>query len=338
MNAKKPFCLDKGEIRFDERTIIEVLKYHSGDKMSARDIVEFLYKIDPEYFKKNESRRKKTYASMSKFLSQLAAELHSKVKVKEDSDVYDFNEGSSRYYMHYDFGDRLLENKSEDNLMPKKRLYNQKEHLLYPKFCEYLRETQEVFPMRINEKRSSGKRYKGKNSRRFPDIVGIEKDTLFKNEWNDDIKAILNMECGKKIGIWSVEVKVEVTPSTVRDDLMQTVINSSWASSAYLAAASFSKSQDGMPDNKVNSELTELANEHGIGVIKICENKPLESKVIIKAVKKDINWRLANTLANENDDFMRFIKIYRRYIESNTGDDEWDNMIKFLSGEGPDRC
>ena len=304
---------------FDSKAIIEVLEHHSGDRMSARDIVEFLYDQNPEHFNKQKEKREKNYIHINDLIMQLSAEVHS--RIKGNNKVIRYKDGSRVYY------------KIRDDYNPKekkKRQYNNREKHLYPIVREYLRKSHRVFSMRIDERRSSGVNGGVRDSKRFPDIVGMEEDSSLVKTWSDDIMAISNMTSGKKIGIWSVEVKVEVTHRSVREDLSQTLSNSSWANRAYLAASKFPTSEDDELEEHIKNELDEYADEHGIGVIEIDKNNPKKSKIIIEAREREVNWSSVNSLAKRNKDFMRFIKIYRRYYECNTGDKDWKNMIGFL--------
>ena len=304
---------------FDKEAIVEVLERHSEHMMSARDIVEFLYSQNPEAYNKLREERTKKYLHINDFIMQLAAELHS--RIAEDNRVSRYEDGSRVYY-------RFRED--YDPKKKKRRQYNDKEKHLYPVVREYLRESHKVFSMRIDERRLLKVNGGVRDSKRFPDIVGMEEDSSFEKKWNDDVMAISNMTSGKKIGIWSVEVKVEVTRKSVREDLSQTLSNSSWANRAYLAAAKFETDNDDRIDDHVKSELDEYADEHGIGIIEIDKDDPRKSKIIIEARERKINWNSVNKLAKRSSDFMRFIKIYRRYYECNTGDEEWKNMIRFL--------
>lgn len=315
MDDQKFSGLDK----FNKDVITEVLAHHSGDMMSARDIVEFLYSQDPEYFITLMEERKKKHVHINDFIMQLTAEVHS--KMAKNNKAIKYKDGSRVYYRIRD--DYNLKER-------KKRPYNHKERHLYPIIREYLRESHRVFSMRIDERRLSKVNGGVRDSKRFPDIVGMEENSSLIKKWNDDIIAISSMTSGKKIGIWSVEVKVEVSRNSVREDLSQTLSNSSWANRAYLAAAKFQTAENGTLDDQVKSELYEYADEHGIGIIKIDEDDPHKSKIIIEAREREVNWNSVNILAEKNEDFMRFIKIYRRYYECNTGDEEWKNMIRFL--------
>lgn len=296
---------------FDEKTIVEVLKVHSGSMMSARDIVEFLYEKDPEFFNKIWEERTKNYVHIGDFIMQLSAEVHR--KVANSSKVSRHENGNRVYY-------KIRENR--------------KESPLYPAVIRYLRESHRVFAMRIDEKKLLKGNGGVRDSKRFPDIVGMEEDSSFGKKWDNDIMAMSNMTSGKKIGIWSVEVKYEVSRRTVRENLSQTLGNSSWANRAYLAAAKFSTASDGMPDEHTARELHACADEHGIGAIKIDQDDFRNSKIIIEAKEREVNWNTANRLMERSKDFIRFIRIYRRYYESNTGDEEWNSMIKLLSDSG----
>lgn len=315
---------------FSMKAIVEVLKYHSGEEMSARDIVEFLYRKNPKHFDKLREGRKKKYVHINDFVMQLAAELHGKIRSSNMVSTYKY--GSRRYYkiIEEDFNPLQVDSKYSST-KKKERLYEDKEEYLYPIICKYLRESHKVFSMRIDEKKSSRRNTVIRNSNLFPDIVGMEENSPLENDLDNIIMAISRMASGKKIGIWSVEVKVEVNRKSVRRNLSQTLSNSSWANRAYLAAARFSKEQDGMPDEHIYRELSEYADEHGIGIIKINKDDHLKSEILIEAKERKINWNGVRKLAGSSRDFMRFIRIYRRYYESNTGDKDWKDMIRFLS-------
>ena len=290
--------------------------------MSARDIVEFLYDRNQEHFNRQKGKREKNYIHINDFIMQLSAEVHS--KIKGNNKVIRYKDGSRVYYKIRD----------DYNPKEKKRQYNNREKHLYPIVCEYLRESHRVFSMRIDERRLSKVNGGVRDSKRFPDIVGMEEGSSLTKKWKNNIMAISNMTSGKKIGIWSVEVKVEVTHRSVREDLSQTLSNSSWANRAYLAASKFPKSEDGELDKHIKSELDEYADEHGIGIIEIDKDHPKMSRIVIEAREREVNWNSVNSLATKNKDFMRFIKIYRRYYECNTGDKDWKNMIRFLLDSG----
>lgn len=312
---------------FNKTTIVEVLKHHSGYMMSARDIVEFLYKENPNFFENKRKSSAKEFAHTNDFLMQLTAEVHSKM-----GNNYAYKVGSRKYFNFIEGRSASSLNRSKSmQTSKKKRAYNQREHKLYPMVCEYLWKSHRVFSMRVDEKRTFPGKSSVQNSKLFPDIVGMEQDPSLTRNWSDDVIAMSNRTVGKNVAIWSVEVKYEVDRKSVRECLNQTVSNSIWANRAYLAAAKFSDRRDGMPDDDVAAELNEYAKEHGIGAIRIDKNDYRNSKVIIEAKELDINWNGVNKLAENSKDFMKFLKICRRYQESNTGDMEWQDMIIFLS-------
>ena len=312
---------------FNKKTIIELLKQHPGSMMSARDIVEFLYKENPDYFDNMKKGRHKKFIHINDFLLQLTAELHSKM-----GDTYAYKVGYRKYYSYVDGRSISPLGQSKSNKTSKeKRKYSQDENALYPIVCKYLWGSHRVFSMRIDERKSPRTKNGVKDSNLYPDIVGMEEDLSISKKWNDDVVAMSNMTLGKSIGIWSVEVKNKVDRKSVRECLSQTHSNSSWANRAYLAAAKFSNTTDGMPDEHVDTELHEYAELHGIGVIKIDKDDYRMSEVLIEARESDINWKGANKLAKKSEDFAKFLKNCRRYHELSKEDMEWQDLIIFLS-------
>jgi hypothetical protein len=189
------------------------------------------------------------------------------------------------------------------------------EHELYPVVRDWLR-SEGVLSMRIDEKRSRNDRGPKGNMWLHPDIVGMEP---LAGDWSDDIRS-----CAQGLGqniadIRSIEVKVAVTMSSLREDFFQTVSNSAWANLAYLAALDFSTAS-------VLQELEMLCGLHGIGLVRLSRENPSESQVVIPAVRKPtVDWQTANRIAAQNADFMEFVKRVLVYLRNgNVGERLWD--------------
>ena len=73
-------------------------------------------------------------------------------------------------------------------------------------------------------------------------------------------------------------------------------------------------------------ELRILASLHGIGFIRLDADNPSESEIVIPAKEKeDIDWQIANRLAQENKDFRQYVKLVRQFYQ--TGEaraSDWD--------------
>ena len=75
--------------------------------------------------------------------------------------------------------------------------------------------------------------------------------------------------------LWSFEVKRQITRATVRHDYFQAVSNSSWANFGYLVAAEI-EGQDTLKEQRM------LFAAHGIGLIKLDTENPVDSQVLIR--------------------------------------------------------
>ena len=120
------------------------------------------------------------------------------------------------------------------------------------------------------------------------------------------------MSTDRKVKLWSVEVKVLLNRSNVREAYYQAVSNSSWANLGYLAAVQI----EGVG---TLDELRILYGMHGIGLIKLDRDNPAESEILIPARERlEIEWAMCSRLANENPDFRNYIKKVRHFFQ--TGD------------------
>ncbi|QQV75025.1 hypothetical protein H6P87_00570 [Rickettsia tillamookensis] len=64
-------------------------------------------------------------------------------------------------------------------------------------------------------------------------------------------------------------------------------------------------------------ELNILCNLHGIGVIELNIDKPLESYIRIPAKERpEVDWNTANRLAEENKDFRNYIEKIRHFYKT----------------------
>lgn len=56
---------------------------------------------------------------------------------------------------------------------------------------------------------------------------------------------------------------------------------------------------------------------HGIGLIKLDTENPVDSQVLIPARERDeIDWDMANRLATENKDFLGFVKLVKQFYQT----------------------
>jgi hypothetical protein len=98
-----------------------------------------------------------------------------------------------------------------------------------------------------------------------------------------------------------------INRSNVRECFFQTVSNSSWANFGYLVAAEI-EGQDTL------KELRMLFAAHGIGLIKLDAENPSESQILIPAKERgEVAWDTVNRLANENKDFLEYVKLIKQF-------------------------
>lgn len=173
-----------------------------------------------------------------------------------------------------------------------------------------------IYSKRIDEKRSKNLNGAGGNKWLYPDVVGMED---LSSDWHEEIKNCVKQYADKKTRLWSFEVKILINRSNVREVFFQAVSNSSWANFSYLVASEIIGADS-------LKELRMLASLHGVGLIQLDVNNPAESQIIIPAKERlEIDWDNANRLANENRDFIDYIKLVRQFYQ--TGDikgTEWD--------------
>ncbi len=183
------------------------------------------------------------------------------------------------------------------------------EHSLYPAAIEFLSSEYGVQAFRIDERKSSNTGSSGSNRWLYPDIVGIQS---LATGFNAEVAEAIRASSDRKVKLWSVEVKVLLNRSNVRESYYQSVSNSSWANVGYLAATEI----EGVG---TLDELRILFGMHGIGLIKLNPENPSESEILIPARERsEIEWAMCSRLANENSDFRAFIKKIRHFFQ--TGD------------------
>lgn len=183
-----------------------------------------------------------------------------------------------------------------------------REHALYPLLAEYLlTEYQQVYTMRINEKRSSNRAGSGGNEWLHCDLVGLENLT---SDWTLDLRDCVRVLGERRARLWSFEVKLLLNRSNARKSYFQAVSNSSWAHFGYLVAGT-------VEGDGTLKELRMLTAAHGIGVIQLDIENPSESQILIPARERsEIDWDMCNRLTEENTDFAEFIGRIRRFHQT----------------------
>jgi hypothetical protein len=296
--------------------VVEFLQQNPEQKFTARQIAEWILK---KYPKECDEKKKRSNVINSKtaLIQQLVAEIsthrpiiqkkNNKIKTTESRPKkYYFTEASDSSEIEYS---EQIEGVSttQDKLT---------EHDLYPLLTKYLKSELSVLSKRIDESRSSNNKGKNGNKWLYPDIVGMEN---LSQDWNREIIDCVKQYADKKTKLYSFEVKILINRSNIREAFFQAVSNSSWANLGYLVANELS-------GDETIKELRILSSLHGIGFILLDNENVSESQILIPAKEKlEIDWNTANRLAEENKDFLKYIKLVRKFYQTgNVHDKEWD--------------
>ncbi len=284
------------------KKVIDFLKKKPEQKFTAREIAKWIVEIYPEEFREKMERSEKIN-NKDKLVSQITSEIGARCpKLRNHVNVTE--ERPRKFYFtkstdSTETDSIEIDSTEADNVESSSTSANLKEQDLYPKLSDFLRE-HNVYSRRINEGRSSNRGGTGANEWLHPDLVGMED---LSKDWEDEIKKCVETH-DKKTKLWSFEVKLEITIRNVRKVFFQAVSNSSWANFGYLVTGAIKRGGKESP----MKELGMLANRHGIGLIRLDVNDPEQSEIVIPAQERsEIDWDMANRLAKENSDFLKYI-------------------------------
>lgn len=294
-----------------ENKVLACLKNNSENKMTAREIANWILKNYPDdcNHKKNQSTAIVTPLNTeSEFLNQIVAEIGARrPMIQRNNPQIKITEGRPRKYYFTEKSDNVEIEVAEAQNNNTKEKIGLSENDLYPLLAEYLfSDNQNIYSKRIDEKKSSNSKGVNGNKWLYPDMVALE-DLSF--DWADEIKGCVQQSGGIKASLWSFEVKLLVNRSNVREVFFQTVSNSAWANYGYLVAESI----EGTDTIK---ELRMLSALHGVGVIHLNSENPAESQIIIPAEENEIDWNTANRLALENRDFRDCLQLVMEFYQT----------------------
>lgn len=288
------------------QTVVEILKHNPDQYFTARKLAEHIWSN-----KKNEclikmERSKATIAPINNkdaLLRQLVAEIGSQKKrlLALSSNIKITAERPRKYY--YSEKTDAQEIKDAETISSTNRYL---EHDSYPILCKYLYNELNIYPKRIDERKSINSKGNNGNKWLHPDIVGLQN---LSDGWNTDVISCASNHAFNKTALWSFEVKIKINLSNVREYFFQTVSNSSWANYAYLVAQSV--------EEKAMDELRILCSGHNIGLMQLnCEN-PSESQILIPAIeKKGLDWNMIDRITKENPDFKEFINLITEFYQT----------------------
>ncbi len=303
------------------KVVLECLKARPEEKLTARQIAEWIFDAYPSECQEKKSNSRGDYIKTDgDLVQQLVAEISSqRPRLQKRNPELKTTEGRPRKYYYSEKSDVAEVSAAESAATaPTADTYDAKlgEHALYPLLSLYLWEEFGVYSKRVDEKRSSNKRGPNGNRWLYPDMVGMED---LGAEWHQEVRDCVNQYSDKRTKLWSFEAKLLINRSNVRECFFQAVSNSSWANFGYLVAAEI-EGQDTL------KELRMLFAAHGIGLIKFDADNPAESQVLIPAREKDeIDWDMANRLATENRDFLEYVKLVKQFYQTGEARSvDWD--------------
>jgi hypothetical protein len=181
-------------------------------------------------------------------------------------------------------------------ILPKKPIKTKtyEERDLHKLLSSYLKNT-DTYSKTIFHEQSNGK--DNNQIWTHPDMVGIKFLNLQTKASQNFLKSINRVDTFK---ISSYELKKEInSDSELKKAFFQAVSNSSWANYGYLVAFEYSDS--------LSEEMARLNQSFGIGIIELNAN-PYQSKILIPAIYRDLDFKTIDKLCKMNSEFNKFIE------------------------------
>lgn len=306
--------------------VVDFLKNNPNKKFTAREIAEWIYQTYPDQCEAKQKRAKlldtfneTTYNLIQQIIREIGA---SRPRIEQKGIKLTANRPCQYYFTTDSDSDEVMKAETETLEITINKTANRTgEHDLYPMLAQYLSQELGIYSMRIDEKRSSNRRGPNGNKWLYPDLVAMED---LSHHWNFEIKNCVKEYFDKKTRLWSFEVKILINSSNLREVFFQAVSNSSWANFGYLVASE-------IVDSNTLKELRILSSLHGIGLILLNKEDISESQILIPAREKiEVDWNSANRLADENKDFLDFIKQVRHFYQTgNINTRDWITAISY---------
>ncbi len=296
------------------QTLVDFLKARPEERFTARQIADWIFANLREACEEKRRNSQQDLRENAAFMWQLVAEIGAnRPEIQKRWPQVRTTEGRPRQY-YWTAASEAAE-VAEAEKVRAAEPGKVSEHDLYPLLCRYLHSEWQLYPKRIDEKRSSNRNGPNGNKWLFPDLVALED---LGREWDREIRACVQQVGAQRARLWSFEVKLLINRANVREAWFQAVSNSSWANLGYLVAADIQES--------AMKELRLLAASYGIGLIRLDVNDPNESEVLIPARERgDIDWDACNRLAQENSDFQNVVSWVRQFHQTdNALVGDWD--------------
>lgn len=220
------------------KNILDCLKSRPEEKLTARQIAEWIFETYPADCQKKKLNSRGDYMNTdADLIQQLVAEIGSqRPRLQKRHPELKTTEGRPRKYYYSEKSDSAEVAAAEGAVsvpMADTRVIKLSEHGMYPLLSAYLQEEFDVYSKRIDEKRSSNRRGPNGNRWLYPDVVGMED---LGAEWHQEVRDCVNQHADKRTKLWSFEAKLLINRSNVRECYFQAVSNSSWANLGYLVA------------------------------------------------------------------------------------------------------
>jgi hypothetical protein len=311
--------------------MIELLQSKPMQRFPAKDIARWIFETYPQQC---QQKRLKSQRQMddAQLLQQLTAEVGARRQALQNKyPALKTTEGFPRHYYWSEQTDSAQADEIEASGLPlypdaskgsEAEKFSEKQ--MYGLLAQYALNELQVHTKRIDEKTSSNRRGAKGNIWLHPDMVGVMD---LGERWHSEIQQCVSARADQRGKLWSFEAKLLLNRSNVREHYFQTVSNSSWANFGYLVTME-------IVDNDTLRELRMLNAAHGIGLIQLDRLDSERSSILIPARERgEIDWEMANRLANENKDFLAYIKLIKQFYQ--TGEirsTDWDSPAD-LAGE-----
>lgn len=294
--------------------VLEMLSARPGERFSARQIAEWIFATYPAACAEKRARstaRATPLDTDQALIQQIIAEIGAQrenIQAKTPQ-IETTEERPRKYFFSITDSRQVTVEIPAEHSLPIEGIINRSEYDLYPALSAYLTSELNVHSRRIDERRAKNSRGRGGNNWLFPDIVGI---VDLSEKWHREVRDTVRQAGDRRSKLWSFEVKLSLNGANVRQSFFQAVSNSSWANQGYLVAADIT-------GESTLGELRMLSALHGIGVILLDPENPAESQILIPCREKsEVDWDTANRIADENEDFVEFVRLVRHFHQ--TGD------------------
>lgn len=273
-----------------DNKVIQFLKQNPEQKFTAREIASWIVDVYPKECQEKQNRSQYRLGDKTALLQQIAAEIasrrpHVQIKCPEVKTT----DSRPKQYCY---------TKSTECIDIHQGLCSALVRFLWSEFHIYSRH--------IHKRPLHGSRYAGTDHWFYPDVVGME--DLSQN-WHREIKNIVQQPADK-IRLYSFNVNALINPTNVGEVFFQAVSNATWANFGYLVASE-------IEDKDTLEELKILTSLRDIGFIRLNVENASKSQVLIPAKERTkIDWNTVNYLAQENRDFLDYIKRVGQFYQA----------------------